>query len=95
MIVYLWNEQYYFCLKKLSAVNLLNCWVVIELSCSWSVAILFWISLTFVFLSDLLTKLVTLGILFLTALRLVLVAKVVISGILSSIFLILTLYTFF
>ena len=68
---------------------------MIELSCSWSVAILFWISLTFVLLSDLLTKLVTLGILFLTALRLVLVAKVVISGILSSIFLILTLYTFF
>ena len=46
----------------------------------------------FCFIASFLTKLLTLGILFLTAVKTVVVAKLVISGILSSIFFILALY---
>ena len=100
---------------KFSPVNLLNSGVVIYLSSLWSV-IFFSISLTFFVIVSFFTRILTLGILFSTAvntdvvakpplilgisaitsfifvLRIVLVAKVVISGILSSIFLILALY---
>ena len=73
---------------KFSDVDLLNFWVVIYFSWPWSVIILFSVSLIFVLQSVLLTKLLTSGILFL---RETLVAKLVILGILSSIFLILAL----
>ena len=63
-----------------SAVNLLHSEVVIYLSWSWSV-ILFSILLIFSIVSFFLTKLLTLGILFSTAVRAVLVAKLVILGI--------------
>ena len=62
------------------AVNLLNSWVVIYLS--WSVIILFSVSQIFVLWSGFLTKLLTLGILFSTPVRAVVVAKLVILGIL-------------
>ena len=64
---------------KCSDVNLLNSWLVIYLS--WSVVILFSISLMFVLYSDLLTKLLTLGILLSTAVRAAVSAKLVILGI--------------
>ena len=57
---------------KFSPLKLLNSWVVIYLSWLWSVSFF--------------TKLLTLGILFSTAARAVVVAKLVISGILSLIF---------
>ena len=79
---------------KFSDVNLLNSGVVIYLSWLWLV-IFFSISLIFVLYSVFLPKLVTLGILFSTALRAVLVDKLVISDVLSSTFFILTLYTYF
>ena len=47
-----------------SNVNLLNYWVVIYLSWSWSVVILFSVPLIFVLQLGFLTKLQTLGILF-------------------------------
>ena len=47
-----------------SNVNLLNYWVVIYLSWSWSVVILFSVPLIFVLQLGFLTKLETLGILF-------------------------------
>ena len=47
-----------------SNVNLLNYWVVIYLSWSWSVIILFSVPLIFVLQLGFLTKLQTLGILF-------------------------------
>ena len=64
---------------KRSDVDILNSWVVVYLSWSWSIVILFSISLIFVLYSGFLTKLVTLGILFSTALRAVIVAKLVIG----------------
>ena len=65
---------------KFSDVNLLNSGIVIYLSLVWSV-IFFSISLIFVLYSVFSTKLLTLGILFSTAWRAVLVAKLVILGI--------------
>ena len=47
-----------------SNVNLLNYWVVIYLSWSWSVVILFSVPLIFILQLGFLTKLQTLGILF-------------------------------
>ena len=67
---------------KISAVNLLNSWVVVYWSWSWSVVVLFSFSLIFVLQSVFLYKLLTLVILFLTAVRAVIVAKLVILGIL-------------
>ena len=68
---------------KFSDVNLLNSWVVIYLSWSWSVAILFSIWLIFVlwYSKSFLTKFLTLSILFPTAEKAVVVAKLVILGI--------------
>ena len=63
---------------KFPAVNLLNFWVAVFLSWSWSIAILFSVSLTFVLWSDFATKLQTLCILFSTAVIAVLIAKLVI-----------------
>ena len=70
----------------MSAETLWNSGVVKYLLWSWPV-IFFSISLIFVLQSVFLTKLLTLGFLFLTAVRLLVVAKLVISAILSSIFL--------
>ena len=74
-----------------SDVVLLIFWVVIYLSGSWSVVILFSFSLIFVLYSCFLDKLPTLGILFSTAVTAVVVAKLVILGILFWISLILGL----
>ena len=60
---------------KVSVVNLLNSGVVIYLSCSCSYII-------FVLQSVLITKLLTLGILFSAAVRAVVIARLVILGIL-------------
>ena len=69
--------------EKFSDVTLLNSWVVIYLSWSWSVVILFSISLIFVSESAFLTKLLILAILFSTAVRAVVaVTKLIILGIL-------------
>ena len=68
---------------KFSVVNLLNSWVVTYSSWSWSVVILISISLIFVLWSDFLTKLLTSGTLFSTAVRPVVIATLVISGISS------------
>ena len=68
---------------KLSAVNLLNSSVVIYLSWSWSVGILFSVSLIFVLQSIFLTKLLTFAFLFSTVVWVVVVAKLVILGISS------------
>ena len=94
---------------KFSDVNLLNSLAVMYLLWSWSVIVLYLISPIFVLVQDFLlnyffstavraiavTKLMTLGILFLTsfilALRVVLVAKLIISDILSSIVLYLSI----
>ena len=65
---------------KFSAVNILNSGVVIYLSWLWSV-ILFSISLTFASWSVFLTRLLTLGILFSTAVNVEIVAKPLIFGI--------------
>ena len=65
---------------KSFAVSLLNFVVVIYLSWLWSV-IFFPVPLIFVLWSVFLTKLLTLGILFWTAVRAVLVAKLEILGI--------------
>ena len=65
---------------KFSDVNLSNSGAVIYLWWLWSV-IFFLILLIFVVYSVFLTKLLTLGILFWTALKAVLVAKLVILGI--------------
>ena len=67
---------------KFSDANLLNSWVAILLSWPSSVVTLFSISLIFVLWSDFLTNLLTLGILFLTAVRAVVLAKKVVLGIL-------------
>ena len=74
-----------------SDVVLLISWVVIHLSGSWSVVILFSVSLIFVLCSCFLDKLPTLGILFSTGVTAVVVAKLVILGILFWISLILGL----
>ena len=66
---------------KLSADNLLNSGVVTCLPWSQS-AIFFSVSLIFVLKSAFLTKLLTLGILFSTAVRAVAIAKLVILGVL-------------
>ena len=63
---------------KLANVNLLNYRVLVYLSWSWSVVILFPISLIFVLYSVFLTELLTLRILFSTAVRAVVVAKLII-----------------
>ena len=68
--------------EKFSDVNLLNSWVAIYLSWSWSVAILFSISLIFVLQSVLLTKLLILGISFSKAVRVVVAAKLAVLVIL-------------
>ena len=67
---------------KFSALSLLNFSVVIHLSWSWSVAILFSISLFFVLQSVFFNKLLTLGISFSTAVKALVVAKLAILGIL-------------
>ena len=68
---------------KASAAKVLNSGVVIHLSWLWSVSF-FSSSLIFVLQSVLLTKLLTLGILFLTAVNADFVAKLVRSGVLFS-----------
>ena len=75
---------------KFPANSLLNSGVVIYLSWSWSV-IFFSISIIFVLLSVFLTKLLTLGILFLATVKAVVLAKLVMLGILPLISFILTL----
>ena len=98
---------------KFSDVNLSNYLAVMYLLWSWSVIVLFLISPIFVLVQDFLlnyffsspvravavTKLMTLGILFLTsfilALRVALVAKLIRSGILSSIVLYLSIMCIF
>ena len=65
---------------KFSNFNLFNSWLV-TWSVSWSVVTLFLISLMSVLQSVFVTKLLTLGILFSTAVRAVVVAKLVILGI--------------
>ena len=65
---------------KFSAVNLLNSRVAIYLSWSWSV-ILFSVSLIFVLYSAFWIKLLTLGILFSTAVKGVVVAKLAVLGV--------------
>ena len=65
---------------KFSAAKLLNSGVVIYLSWSWSV-LFFSISLIFVLYLVFLTKLLTLGILFSTAVRAVVVANLAMLGI--------------
>ena len=69
---------------KTSAANLLNSGVVIYLSSLWSLS-LFSISVTLVLQSALLTKLLTLGILFSTVVNAVLVTKLLTSEILFCI----------
>ena len=66
---------------KFSDVNLSDPWVVIYLSWPWSIEVLFSVSLIFVLQSVFLSKLLTLGTLFSTAVRAVVVGKLVISGI--------------
>ena len=68
--------------EEFSDVNLLNSWVAIYLSWSWSVAILFSVSLIFVLQSVLLTKLLILGISFSKAVRVVVAAKLAVLVIL-------------
>ena len=75
---------------KVSDVNLLNSWVTIYLSWSWSVSF-FSTSLIFVLQSVILTKFLTLGPLFSTVVRAVVVARLVILGILTLTPFILTL----
>ena len=66
---------------RLSDINLLKSWVVINLSWSWSELVSFPVSLIFVLWSVFFNELITLGILFLTALEAVVVSKLVILGI--------------
>ena len=76
--------------EKYSTANLLNSWVVIHLSWSWSVVIFISISVIFVLYSGFLTKL--LSILFSAAVgAVVVVAKLVMLGILFFISFILAL----
>ena len=75
--------------EKYSTANLLNSWVVIHLSWSWSVVIFISISVVFVLYSGFLTKL--LSILFSAAVGAVVVAKLVMLGILFFISFILAL----
>ena len=63
---------------KFFSVNLLNSWILIYLSWSWSVVILFSVLLILCYSQFSLSKLLTLGILFPTAVRAVVVAKLVI-----------------
>ena len=79
---------------EFSDVSLLNSAVVVYLSWLWS-GIFFSSSLIFVIQSVFLTKLPILGMLFSTALREVLVVKLVILSILFSICFILALYASF
>ena len=67
---------------KCSAVSLVNSWLVINLSWPLSVAILFSISVVFVLSSAFLTKSLTSGILFSTAVKGGVEAKLVVLGIL-------------
>ena len=60
--------------EKNSNANLLNSWVIIYLSWSWTVVILFSTALIFVLWSDFLTELLTSSILFPTALQAAVVA---------------------
>ena len=80
-------------------IKLLNSAVVIYLSWLWSVILwshfMIYDLINFCVIVSFLTKLLTLGILFLTALRAVLVAELAISGISFSIFFILALHTSF
>ena len=66
---------------RLSDVNLLKSWVVINLLWSWSELISFPVSLIFALWSVFFNELLTLGILSLTALEAVVVSKLVILGI--------------
>ena len=66
---------------RLSDVNLLKSWVVINLLWSWSELVSFPVSLTFALWSVFFNELLTLGILSLTALEAVVVSKLVILGI--------------